>query len=1299
MQHNGSFLRTYHAWLMLGIGLLASIFAGFQVKQAIERDAARRFEFTSAQVALRIQERLGAHALILHGGAGLFAGSSSVDRKEWRAYFEKLSANESVPGVQGIGFAKIVPPHQLAAHVAGIRAEGFPEYTVRPPGERAVYTSIIYLEPFKDRNLRAFGFDMFSEPVRRNAMERARDTGKAALSGKVELVQETGKEVQAGTLMYFPVYRNGAPLNTLEQRRAALVGWTYSPFRMQDLMGGILANWTSNEGKVVHLHVYDGLQASADKLLFESFAGPLPDTNSIFYQQREIDFHGHQWLLVFDVISGTATISYAGAWATLIGGFALSGLLCGLMLSLVNTRAKARVIANALTEEIRARETSLKDSEAFSRVILDSVSAEIAILDRSGVIVKVNDPWRRFALENSAEAGKPSPQAEVGANYFAVCDAGTGRTTDDADASKAGKGIRAVLDGSVLGFSMEYPCHSPEQQRWFSMSVTPLRSNSGGVVVAHADISERKQIEVALRESEERWKFAIDGAGDGLWDWSTQTGKAFYSPRYKEMFGYAEADIGDTADEWSKRIHPDDAPGVFANLQPYMDGKPGCAAIEFRMLCKDGSWKWTLGRGMIVSRDTEGRPLRMIGTNTDITERKQAERQIAELNRDFVAFLENTTDFIYFKDKASRFRFCSQTLANITGHANWRDMVGKHDLEVFPAETAQIYYEEEVPIFRDGLPLLNKIDPYYDESGNRRWVSTNKWPLLDQAGEVAGLFGISRDITERTQAEAALQESENRFRNLLKNIPAVAVQGYDEDGTTRYWNQASERLYGYRADEAIGRNLLDLIIPAEMHEGVRGAMRDMFETQTPIPAGELSLLRKDGSRVDVFSSHAYVHVPGRSPEMFCVDIDITERKQAEAELVQHRHHLEELVLSRTAELSQARDDAEAANRAKSMFLANMSHELRTPMNGIMGMTDLVLRRATDPRQIDWLTKSQGAAKHLLSVINDILDISKIESDRLTLEETDFSLAEALDDAMYMQDAPAQAKGLSLSWHIDPALPELLCGDAMRLRQILINFTGNAIKFSERGQITVRASLAEEDSLSVLLKIEVTDQGVGISPEQQARLFRAFIQADGSMNRKYGGTGLGLIISKRIALLMGGDAGVSSEEGQGSTFWATLRLRRATSDSQAATAQPGEHPREALARHFPGARVLVVEDEPVNREVLMFLLEDAGLAPEIACNGQEAVATAALGGYSLILMDVQMPVMNGLEATRAIRELPDMANIPILALTANAFDDDRDVCLAAGMDDHIGKPVEPDALCAIVLHWLQKSAASTSAQPG
>ena len=248
--------------ITLAFSLLVTVFASFLVKQGIEQAAVRQFVFACGQVTLKIQERLEANSLILRGGGALFAASKEVERKEWQAYVENLHSVQSVPGMQGLGFAQVIPADQLAAHVARIRSEGFPDYTVKPPGERAVYTSIIYLEPFRDRNLRAFGYDMYTEPVRRAAMEQARDTGEAALSGKVELVQETGVDVQAGVLMYVPVYRNGAPIDTIEQRQSALVGWVYSPFRMNDLISGILADWTNHEGKTVDLAIYDGPEAT-----------------------------------------------------------------------------------------------------------------------------------------------------------------------------------------------------------------------------------------------------------------------------------------------------------------------------------------------------------------------------------------------------------------------------------------------------------------------------------------------------------------------------------------------------------------------------------------------------------------------------------------------------------------------------------------------------------------------------------------------------------------------------------------------------------------------------------------------------------------------------------------------------------------------------------------------------------------------------------------------------------------------------------------------------------------------------
>jgi PAS domain S-box-containing protein len=558
---------------------------------------------------------------------------------------------------------------------------------------------------------------------------------------------------------------------------------------------------------------------------------------------------------------------------------------------------------------------------------------------------------------------------------------------------------------------------------------------------------------------------------------------------------------------------------------------------------------------------------------------------------------------------------------------------------------------------------------------------------------------VSRSSLE--EAYAALQASEAKYRELVANANAIILR-MAPDGTVTYFNEFAERFFGYSSDEVMGRHVVGTIVPpreSETGRDLKQLLSAIVADPARYPEHENENMTRDGRRVFVrWANRAILDAQNRPVGVLCIGHDITEKRLVDKELELHRHHLEELVYSRTEELAAARDAAEAANRAKSVFLANMSHELRTPMNGIIGMTNLVLRRATDPKQIDHLRKSLGAADHLLGVINNVLDISRIEADRLVLDEADFSLAEVIAEACDMKDEAARAKGLTLSREIAADLPAQLCGDALRLRQILLNFLDNAVKFSERGRLSVRASVVDQDWTSLRVRIEVADQGIGLSVEHQARLFQAFAQADDSMTRKYGGTGLGLSISRRIARLMGGDVGVSSEEGAGSSFWVVVRLRRATQAPLIGAASPAESPRETLARLYSGLRVLVAEDEPVNQEVAMLMLEDAGLLPELVANGQEALERARSGGYSLILMDMQMPVMNGLEATRAIRRLPGMAEVPILAMTANAFEADRRRCLEAGMNDHIGKPVAADALYSTLLKWFSRAGRVSSPQP-
>jgi PAS domain S-box-containing protein len=513
---------------------------------------------------------------------------------------------------------------------------------------------------------------------------------------------------------------------------------------------------------------------------------------------------------------------------------------------------------------------------------------------------------------------------------------------------------------------------------------------------------------------------------------------------------------------------------------------------------------------------------------------------------------------------------------------------------------------------------------------------------------------------------------------VLDNVDAY-VYMKDRERRFRYVNAKTAAAAGLRAEEMIGRRDRD-VMPAARADAVWALDYPVLETgqgrsvQNGMPLA-------DGSVHQMWSVKVPVRADGEVVAVLCVSTDVTELHQLKAQ-------------------------ADAASQAKSDFLSNMSHEIRTPMNSIIGMSYLALKQAVDPRQSDYLQKIHHSAQHLLGIINHILDFSKIEAGRIELELLDFTLEALMRNLVNQLGEAAAAKGLALEVEIAPGLQRPLRGDPLRLEQVLLNFTSNAIKFSEQGPIRLLATAAGSVGADTLVRFEVRDRGIGIAGEELPRLFAPFHQADPSTTRRHGGTGLGLVISKQLAELMGGEVGVESAPGQGSTFWFTARLASPGESAAAAAAVLRAAAPPAMVASGPralqGSAILLVEDNAFNQQVARELLEDAGASVVVAGNGSEALALMRArpegDAFGCVLMDVQMPVMDGFEATRRIRADAALKDTPVIAMTANAGLEDQARCLAAGMDEFITKPVAPETLVTTVARALGRSVQHALAPP-
>lgn len=960
--------------------------------------------------------------------------------------------------------------------------------------------------------------------------------------------------------------------------------------------------------------------------------------------------------------------------------------------------------ARGRTILLRRAQLALRENDdAKQAAILNTLPAQLAVLDGSGRIVSVNEPWRQFARNN----GLRQQDYGLGQDYLSLCDRAAADGSEEG--RLAGECLRAVLAGQRGSFTLEYPCHAPHQQRWFMLRAMPMEDvPGGGVVVMHIDITEKKKDAEELQRLAEATgrrerlfstmlssitdlTYATDRQGRVLYAntptlrlWGLTLPEAL--GRTVHGIGYPQH-LADRVQAQIERVFQTGRPLLDETGFPGPDGELGYYEYIFApAFAPDGSVEF------------------MVGCSREITARKHSEQALRQSVARFQTLASAMPQIVWAANELGEWVYLNEQWTDYTGRSR-HDAHGTAWLEQVHPDDRQGMSATYAAALRSGQDFSIEAR-LLRQDGSSRWCLMRGVPVREEAGRVAQWIGTCTDIDELKTAELRvskanreLQRQRTELRTLFDLVPAM-VWFKDTQGRILQLNSRAAASAGLSVQEAVGRNVAELHpqnAPAYAQED-----REIVRTHRPILGKLERIVDETGTERWFQSDKVPFHdEDGTVRGIMVMKQDITERQRVQDALHDLNSRLELRVQERTAELAQAREEAERANSAKSAFLAAMSHEIRTPMAGLLGLLELLELTDLDEEQLSTLAVARDSGRSLKQIMDTILDFARIEAESLELDLTTGSVASVVESICRLHGPVAAGKSLSLQASVDPAISASHRFDRLRLGQILGNLVGNALKFTAQGSVTVQLESAGRSGGKEHLRLVVRDTGIGIPADRVDKLFQPYVQADARTSTTYGGTGLGLFIARRLAELMDGTLVLESEPGRGTTLTLAVSFEvceeaavpesschasRERLNSLVAERPAAPTVQEAQAR---GDLLLVVDDHPTNRMLLLRQVSALGYAAEAAADGAQALKAWESGRFAAILTDCNMPRMNGFELAREIRlrESGLPLHTPIIGCTANALASAAQECLLAGMDDAVTKPVALVDLCETLDRWL------------